>query len=46
MKMSFAREVGNRIVFIDNGEIIQEGTYAQLNESENPRVKQFLNMLN
>lgn len=45
-KMSFAREVGNRIVFIDNGEIIQEGTYAQLNESENPRVKQFLNMLN
>lgn len=45
-KMSFAREVGNHIVFIDNGEILQEGSYAQLNESENPRVKQFLNMLN
>lgn len=45
-KMSFAREVGNHIVFIDNGEIIQEGSYTQLNESENPRIKQFLNMLN
>lgn len=45
-KMSFAREVGNRIVFIDNGEILEEGSYTQLNQSENPRVKQFLNMLN
>ncbi len=45
-KMSFAREVGNHIVFIDNGEILQEGSYAQLNDSENPRIKQFLNMLN
>ena len=45
-KMSFAREVGNRIVFIDNGEIMEEGSYTQLNQSENPRVKQFLNMLN
>ncbi|NLZ81771.1 MAG: amino acid ABC transporter ATP-binding protein [Clostridiales bacterium] len=45
-KMSFAREVGNRIVFIDNGEILEEGSYEQLNQSENPRIKQFLNMLN
>ena len=45
-KMSFAREVGDHIVFIDHGEIVQEGCYVQLNESKNPRVKQFLNMLN
>ena len=41
-KMSFAREV----VFFDEGKILKEGTYAELEQSNIPRITQFLNMLN
>lgn len=42
-KMSFAREVSDNIVFLDKGEIIEQGTYEKLNESPNARIRQFLN---
>jgi cystine transport system ATP-binding protein len=45
-KMSFAREVGDNIVFIDKGEIIEQGTYEKLNQSPNTRISQFLNAFN
>ncbi|WP_069998346.1 amino acid ABC transporter ATP-binding protein [Cellulosilyticum sp. I15G10I2] len=45
-KMSFARDVGDNIVFIDQGEIIEQGTYEKLNESPNTRIRQFLNTFN
>lgn len=45
-KMSFAREVGNEIVFVNDGEIIEKGTYKELDNSSNERIKQFLNLLN
>ncbi|SFC97622.1 amino acid ABC transporter ATP-binding protein [Clostridium uliginosum] len=45
-KMSFAREVGDEIVFVNNGEIIEKGTYNDLYNSSNERIKQFLNLLN
>ncbi|MDF2615326.1 MAG: ABC-type polar amino acid transport system, ATPase component [Clostridia bacterium] len=45
-KMSFAREVGDNIVFIDKGEIIEQGTYEKLNQSANTRISQFLNAFN
>lgn len=45
-KMSFAKEVGDNIVFIHEGEIIEQGTYDALNESTNARIKNFLNIFN
>ena len=44
--MSFARDVSDKIVFVDHGEILQEGTYEDLNNSSTYRIKQFLNLIN
>lgn len=45
-KMSFAREVADKVVFFDEGNILKEGTYDELTNSGIPRITQFLNMLN
>lgn len=44
-KMSFAREVADKVAFFDQGVILQEGTYAELESSGNSRITGFLNML-
>ncbi|MDO4747339.1 MAG: amino acid ABC transporter ATP-binding protein [Candidatus Saccharibacteria bacterium] len=42
-EMSFAREIATRIVFIDKGRIIEEGTPEEFFEHpKTPRVKEFL----
>ena len=42
-EMNFAREIASRIVFIDNGKIVEEGTPAQFfSHPKTPRVKEFL----
>ena len=42
-EMGFAREVANRILFMDNGVIAEEGTPAQLFDNpQHPRTIQFL----
>ncbi|MBU3141938.1 amino acid ABC transporter ATP-binding protein [Clostridium sp. CF012] len=44
--MSFAREVGDNIIFMDNGLIIDKGTPEQLlRDTTNLRIKQFLNLV-
>jgi cystine transport system ATP-binding protein len=44
--MSFAREVADNIVFVDNGLIIDSGTPEQLlGNTMNVRIKQFLNLV-
>lgn len=44
--MSFAREVGDNIIFMDNGLIIDKGTPEQLlSDTTNLRIKQFLNLV-
>ncbi|MBU3190435.1 amino acid ABC transporter ATP-binding protein [Clostridium bowmanii] len=44
--MSFAQEVGDNIIFMDNGLIIDKGTPDQLlSNTTNPRIKQFLNLV-
>lgn len=45
-KMSFAREVADELLFVDEGEIIERGSYDALNNSDNERIRQFLNLLN
>ncbi|EHJ02233.1 Phosphonate-transporting ATPase [Clostridium sp. DL-VIII] len=45
-KMSFAREVADELLFVDKGEIIERGSYDALNNSDNERIRQFLNLLN
>lgn len=45
-KMSFAREVADKVVFFDEGKILKEGSYAELEQSNIPRITQFLNILN
>ena len=43
-EMGFAREVGTRVIFMDEGVIAEQGTPAQLFDNpQNPRTKQFLN---
>lgn len=45
-KMSFARDVANKVVFVDNGVILEEGTPNRVfKETDNQRIKQFLSML-
>jgi len=42
-EMGFAREVGNRVVFMDSGKILEEGTPdAIFNHPQNERLKDFL----
>lgn len=42
-EMGFAREVGNRVIFMDSGHIAEEGTPEQIFEHpQNPRLKDFL----
>ena len=42
-EMGFAREVGNRILFMDGGKIVEQGTpEAVFNHPHNPRLRDFL----
>ena len=42
-EISFAKEIASRIVFIDKGKIIEEGSPEQFFSSpKTPRVKEFL----
>ncbi len=42
-EMGFAREVGNRVVFMDEGKIIEQGSPADIFDSpKNPRLQDFL----
>mgnify|MGYP003474460984 FL=1 len=42
--MGFAREVGHRVIFMDGGYIVEEGTPAEVfGNPQNPRTQDFLN---
>ncbi|MBQ8074702.1 MAG: amino acid ABC transporter ATP-binding protein [Oscillospiraceae bacterium] len=42
-EMGFAKEVGNRVIFMDEGKILEEGSPdAIFNHPQNPRLKDFL----
>ena len=42
-EMGFAREVGDRILFMDNGNIVEEGSPQQIfNNPKHPRTIDFL----
>ena len=42
-EMGFAREVGDRIIFIDGGQIVEQGTPEEIFDNpKNPRTKDFL----
>lgn len=42
-EMGFAREVGNRVIFMDDGKILEEGTPEEIfGNPKNPRLKDFL----
>lgn len=44
-KMGFAKEVGDNIIFLDNGKILAQGSYSALYHSGNSRIRNFLNTL-
>lgn len=45
-EMGFAREVAHRVLFMDEGEILEEGTPEQMfNSPQNERTKQFLSKI-
>ncbi len=42
-EMGFAREVGNRVLFLDQGKLVEEGTPDQIfGAPKNPRLQDFL----
>ena len=42
-EMGFAKEVGNRVIFMDEGKILEEGTPDDIfNHPQNPRLQDFL----
>lgn len=42
-EMGFAREVADRVIFMDGGQILEEGTPEQIfNNPQNPRTQEFL----
>jgi len=45
-EMSFARDVSDKIIFMDNGVIVEEGTPEEVFASENARMKEFLRRFN
>ena len=45
-EMGFAREVGDRILFMDNGKIVEEGSPQEIfNNPKNPRTIDFLSKI-
>jgi polar amino acid transport system ATP-binding protein len=45
-EMDFAREVANRVLYLDEGKIIEEGTPARIfSDPKDPRTRQFLDRL-
>lgn len=45
-EMQFAREVSDRIIFMEQGVIVQEGTPEQIFETPNARVREFIGKMN
>ena len=46
-EMDFAREVADRVVFMDGGVVVEQGTPEEvLDNPQNPRTKQFLRAVN
>jgi polar amino acid transport system ATP-binding protein len=43
--MNFAKNVADRVIFMDNGYIVEEGTPEEVFHSENARMKEFLGKL-
>ena len=41
-EMAFARDISDRIIFMDNGVIAQQGTPEEIFQSENARTREFL----
>lgn len=41
-EMSFARRVSDRVVFMDGGNILEEGSPEEIFTSENPRIAKFV----
>ena len=42
-EMGFAREVGNRVVFMDAGQIVEQGTPEEIfDHPQSPRLQDFL----
>ncbi|MBQ9762288.1 MAG: amino acid ABC transporter ATP-binding protein [Oscillospiraceae bacterium] len=42
-EMGFAREVSDRVLFMDEGQIVEQGTPGQIfNQPQHPRLKEFL----
>ena len=44
-EMNFARNVADKIIFMDNGYIVEEGTPEEVFASDNERMKEFLGKL-
>ncbi len=44
-EMGFAKEVADKVVFMDGGVLVQQGTPQEIFDSDNPRIRGFLRQL-
>jgi cystine transport system ATP-binding protein len=45
-EMSFAEEVADRVIFMDQGAVVEQGTPEQIfQKTKEPRTQQFLNRI-
>ena len=45
-EINFARDVADRIVYMDHGQVAEEGPSSIVNEPESDRLKKFLSSIN
>jgi L-cystine transport system ATP-binding protein len=44
-EMGFAREVADKVVFMDGGYLVEQGSPSEVFDSDNPRIRSFLRQL-
>jgi len=45
-EMQFAREISDRVIFLEHGDILAQGSAKEVFESENRRIQEFIGKLN
>lgn len=43
--MNFAKNISDEVVFLEDGEVLAKGTYEELHDSANGRIRRFMNTL-
>ncbi|MBQ5916528.1 MAG: amino acid ABC transporter ATP-binding protein, partial [Lachnospiraceae bacterium] len=45
-EMSFARDISDRVIFMDKGVVVLEGKPSEVFDADHPRIREFLGKFN